>query len=65
MAMPNGSATSVDTTRDAQRQLDRGPVLGESSNTRLDAAYDTGLIRKLKPYFSKIALAAGVRRKSR
>ena len=48
--------------RNAQRQENRGPVLGG----KLQHAYDAfGGTRKLKPYFSKIVLAACVCRKFR
>lgn len=63
MAMPNGNATTVETAATRSDSATAVQSWGDRSNTRLDTAYDTGLIRKLKPYFSKIALAVGVRRK--
>ena len=54
--MPNGSATTVATTAMRSDSATAVHSWGESSNTR--GRYDIGLIRKLKPYFSKIALAA-------
>ena len=59
MAMPKGSDTSVATTAMRSDSATAVQSWGESSNTE---RYDTGLIRKLKPYFSKIALAAAPRR---
>ena len=54
--MPNGSATTVATSRDPQRQRDGGPFLGGKFEHA--SATTPAWIKKLKPYFSKIALAA-------
>ncbi len=60
--MPNGVATSVATT--ATRSESRIAVhsAGEISNTCVQVV---GLTRNLKPYFSKMVLAADERRKAR
>jgi len=61
--MPNGSDTNVATSAMRSESWIATQSDGErSSNGRL-RPYDTGLIKKLKPYFSKIVLAAGPRRK--
>ena len=61
MAMPNGSATTVATT--AMRSDSATAV--HSWRRRARTRYEIGLIKKLKPYFSNIALAAAPRRKLR
>ena len=65
IAMPNGSATTVDTAATRSDSWTAVQSWGDNSNTRLNTAYDTGLSKKLKPYFSKIALAALERKKPR
>jgi hypothetical protein len=63
-AMPSGVATSV--AMAATRSESRIAVhsSGEIADT-LMCDYEVGLIRKVKPYFSKIALAAAERRNAR
>ena len=60
--MPSGVAISVATT--ATRSESRIAVhsVGEMSNTCVQVV---GLIRNVKPYFSKMVLAADERRKAR
>ena len=60
--MPIGVATSVATDGDPQRKLDRRPFGWRDLE---HARQVVGLIRNVKPYFSKIALAADERRNAR
>ena len=62
-AMPIGVATSVATTAIRNVSVIAVQAVSESSNTC--ERYDTGWIRNVKPYFSKMALAAEERRKAR
>jgi hypothetical protein len=43
--MPNGRATTVDTAATRRDSWTAVQSWGDSSNTRLDSAYDTGLIK--------------------
>ena len=60
-AMPSGVATSVATVATRSESWIAVHSVGEMSNTR----QVVGLTRNLKPYFSKMALAADERRNAR
>jgi hypothetical protein len=59
-ATPIGVATSVATTAIRNVSVIAVQAVSESSSTSEN--YDTGWIRNVKPYFSKIAFAAQDRR---